>query len=147
MSKVARGAGFIANIVWLVTGGIWLALAYVIAGIFASATIILIPNGLVCFQFAKMMLAPFNKKVVRGSELRGKRSPFLRILYTVFNVIWFATGGLALFVLHLVAALFTAITIVGIPNAIVHFRVAKYVLWPLGAKVVDKDYEPMAATT
>lgn len=56
----------VVNILWILFGGIELALANVFAGIVLCMTIIGIPFGLQSFKMAKLSLMPFGSKVVRS---------------------------------------------------------------------------------
>lgn len=53
----------IANIIWVVFGGLELALGYIISGAFWCITIIGIPFGKQCFKLAKLSFAPFGASV------------------------------------------------------------------------------------
>lgn len=67
----SMGAGSVlVNILWLIFGGIELALANAFAGILLSITIIGIPFGLQSFKMAKLSLMPFGARVV--SKSRGR---------------------------------------------------------------------------
>lgn len=57
------------NVIWIVTGGVWLAVAHVIAGLVLMITIIGIPFGIASFRMAGLALAPFGKEVVAVSRL------------------------------------------------------------------------------
>ena len=54
----------IANVIWLVFGGIWLALGHVVAGLLLCITIIGIPFGVASFKMAGLALVPFGKEIV-----------------------------------------------------------------------------------
>lgn len=56
--------GFIVNLVWAVTFGIVLFLAYLVAGILCCLTIIGIPFGLQAFKLAGISLWPVGRRVV-----------------------------------------------------------------------------------
>jgi|SRR3954454_457058 uncharacterized membrane protein YccF (DUF307 family) len=120
----------IGNIIWLVLGGLILAVIYVIAGILNCILIITIPFGVASFRMAGYALWPFGRVVVD----RGKGSGSgIRL---IGNIIWLIFGGLILAVMHLVAAVFCAITIIGIPFAVAHLRLAGLALMPLGKQIV-----------
>ena len=52
------------NIVWLIFGGLALALGCVISGILCCMTIIFIPFGLQSFKIARLALFPFGARIV-----------------------------------------------------------------------------------
>lgn len=121
----------VGNIIWLVFGGLILALVYTIAGIINCIFIITIPFGLASFRLAGYALWPFGRVVVD----RGKGSGTgIRL---IGNIIWLIFGGLILALGHLIAALLCAITIIGIPFAIAHMRLAGLALMPLGKQIVS----------
>jgi uncharacterized membrane protein YccF (DUF307 family) len=55
------------------------------------------------------------------------------------NVIWFVLFGIWLAIGHVVAAFACAVTIIGIPFAIPHLRLAAMSLAPIGIAIVDRD--------
>lgn len=55
------------------------------------------------------------------------------------NIVWFLFAGLWLAIGHLLAALFGIVTIIGIPFAIQHLKLAGLALAPIGKAVVSKD--------
>ena len=65
------GVSVIANIIWLVLGGIWLALGHVIAGLLLCITIIGIPFGIASFKMAGLALVPFGKEIVDARQAEG----------------------------------------------------------------------------
>ena len=59
------GAGsFLLNILWLVFGGVDLALNHVIFGLILCCTIIGIPFGMQHFKLAKLAILPFGAEIV-----------------------------------------------------------------------------------
>lgn len=56
----------IANIIWIIFGGLVTAIGWCLAGIVFSITIIGIPLGRQCFKMASLTLAPFGKTIVYG---------------------------------------------------------------------------------
>ena len=62
-SDVALGC--LGNLLWLVFGGLWLALGHLITGVLLCVTIIGIPFGIANFKLAGLALAPFGKEIVR----------------------------------------------------------------------------------
>lgn len=115
---------FIANIIWAVLGGIWLALGWVVLGVLLCITIIGIPFGLQCFKAAKLSLFPFGKKV----DLNFSAHP-------IANVLWLIFCGWEMAVAYLFCGIANCITIIGIPNGIQAFKMMKLAIFPFGAKV------------
>src|SRR5664279_681025 len=123
----------VGNVIWLVLGGFLLALVYVIAGIVNCIFIITIPFGIASFRLAGYALWQFGRAVID----RGKGSATgVRL---IGNIIWLVFGGLLLALGHLISALLCAITIIGIPFAIAHLRLAGLALMPLGKQIVSID--------
>ena len=125
------------NIIWLVFGGLWLALGYIFAGIIACILIITIPFGIASFRMAAYALWPFGKTIVA--------KPTAGLGSAIGNVIWFIVAGLWLAIGHLVTAAAQAITIVGIPLAIANVKMIPVTCVPLGKDIVDTRSIPAGA--
>lgn len=65
----ASGVRTILNVIWLVLAGVWLALAYVLAGVLLCITIIGIPFGIADCKMAGAALVPFGKEIVSTTDL------------------------------------------------------------------------------
>jgi len=63
----------LGNIIWIVFGGLHIALEYFIAGLLLMITIIGIPFGKMHFRLAKLALSPFGKEVVSPMNKNEKR--------------------------------------------------------------------------
>lgn len=120
---------FIGNIIWLIFGGLASALGYVLGGFILCLTVFGIPWGLQCFKIAGLVLWPFGKKVVNDKNNGG-------CLSLLCNVIWLICGGLYTTLAHLVFALLLFITIIGIPFAMQHLKLAELALMPFGKRIV-----------
>ncbi|HUW04376.1 MAG TPA: YccF domain-containing protein [Acidimicrobiales bacterium] len=129
----------IGNIIWLVLCGIWLAIAYVVAGIVNCIFIITIPFGIQAFKLAGLVLWPFGKVVI----VRQDRDAALGCLG---NGIWFITAGLWLALGHLLAGVLLCITIIGIPFGVANFRLAGLALAPFGKVVIPRSQLPAGVT-
>jgi len=73
----------LGNLIWLIFGGLCMAIAWFLAGVICCLTIIGIPVGLQAFKLAGLALWPFGRDVVYG----GGAGSF------ILNVIWFIFGG------------------------------------------------------
>jgi uncharacterized membrane protein YccF (DUF307 family) len=124
------------NIIWLLFGGIWLALGYVLAGILCCLLIITIPFGIASFRMASYALWPFGRTVVDH--------PRAGAMSAVGNVIWVVVAGWWLAIGHLTTAAAQAVTIIGIPLAIANLKMIPVSLLPLGKEIVPTD-RPFAA--
>ncbi|MHA6795515.1 YccF domain-containing protein [Pseudonocardia bannensis] len=116
------------NVIWLLLCGIWLALAYVVAGIICCLLIVTIPFGLAAFRIADFSLWPFGRQLAKRSDA-GAPS-------TIGNVIWIIFAGWWLALAHLATAIALAVTIIGIPLAIANLKLIPVSLVPLGRVIV-----------
>lgn len=57
----------------------------------------------------------------------------------ILNVIWVVLGGFLLFLGWLLAAALMVVTIIGIPLAWAHLKLAGVSLFPIGKAIVDTD--------
>ena len=119
----------IGNIIWLLFGGILIALEYAVSGLIFCITIIGIPWGIKCFQLAALALWPFGRSVVSRPQASG-------CLNTLMNVIWIFIGGIWICLSHLFFGIILCITIIGIPFGKQHFKLAGLALTPFGKEVV-----------
>ena len=117
---------FIGNLIWLILGGIIAAIGWTIAGVLLCITLIGIPFGIQCFKIAGLSLAPFGKEVRVGDFGAGG---------LIGNIIWLLVLGWELFLMHLVIAFLLAITIIGLPFAKQHLKLAQLALIPFGARI------------
>ena len=118
----------LGNIIWLIFGGIIVALQYFISSIGLFITIIGIPFGLQTIKLGLLALWPF------GSEIIHKESPH-GCLSTLMNIIWFFIGGVWIFLSHIFWGILFCITIVGIPFGLQQFKLAGLALTPFGHDV------------
>ena len=119
----------LGNIIWLVFGGFFIALEYLVSGFLLCCTIIGIPFGLQGFKIGLVALLPFSQTTVVEE---GSRS----CLEIIMNVIWFFIGGVWIALSHLGWGLLFCITIVGIPFGIQHFKLMRVALFPFGRTVI-----------
>ena len=119
----------LGNIIWLIFGGINIALEYFIAGLIMMLTIVGIPFGLQSFKLGILALWPFGTKVEWMQSQPGCLSTFM-------NVLWFFVGGIWICLTHIFYGFILCITIIGIPFGKMHFRLAKLALSPFGRAVI-----------
>jgi len=122
---------FLGNIIWLVFGGIFIAIEYFISSILMMLTIIGIPFGLQTLKLASLALWPFGRSSVFTESATG-------ILSTVMNILWLLLGGIWIALSHAIFGLFFFITIIGIPFGKQHFKMASVALSPFGRGIVRK---------
>ena len=120
----------ILNILWIILGGGFLiCLEYLLAGLLLCITIVGIPFGLQCFKLAGLGLMPFGKDI--------QDAPGGSAIGFVLNVFWILVAGIWIFLSHLALALPLALSIIGIPFAIQHVKLAMLALAPFGKRVWD----------
>jgi len=118
----------LGNILWLLFGGLLTAIEYFIASILLIITIVGIPFGLQTMKIGVLALWPFGSKVVDKPQTSGCLSTFM-------NIIWIFIGGIWISLSHLIWGVILAITIIGIPFARQHFKMAHIALVPFGKEV------------
>jgi uncharacterized membrane protein YccF (DUF307 family) len=122
---------FLGNIIWLIFGGLATAIGYIVASIALMVTIIGIPFGLQTLKLASLEIWPF------GAEIRTRENQ-PGCLSTIMNVIWLFVGGFWIFITHIFFGVLLGITIIGIPFAKQHFKLAGLALTPFGREVLYK---------
>lgn len=120
------------NIIWLLFGGLWLALGYIFFGVLACILIVTIPAGVASFRMASYALWPFGRSVVE----RSGRGAVGAVSAGVMNVIWFLIAGLWLAIGHIMTAAAQAVTIVGIPLAVANVKMIPVTCFPFGKEIV-----------
>lgn len=120
---------FIGNILWLLLGGILLALFWAVAGLLVCLTIIGIPFGLQCFKFAGFVLWPFGRQVEIGE---------FGAWGLIGNILWILLLGWELCIAHLLIGALLCLTIIGIPFGLQHFKLAMLAILPFGARIRNR---------
>lgn len=113
------------NILWLITGGLVNWASYMIASLLLCCTIIGIPFAMQTFKIGNAILWPFGRNIIEKNDSTGCLNLFM-------NIVWLLVGGLAIVMEHLVCALALAVTIIGIPFAMQHLKLAMLALMPFG---------------
>ena len=134
---------FLLNVLWLVFGGIWMALAWVIAAVIMAITIVGLPWAWAALNIASYTLLPFGRKAVSRAEHTGSHDIGTGPLGMLGNIIWLVLAGWWLALGHVLTAIMLAVTIVGIPFAWAHLKLAGIALWPIGKMIVDADDAPL----
>lgn len=129
----------ILNILWVLTGGLWMAGGWLIAALLMVVSIVGIPWARSAVTIAWYTLLPFGQTAVRRDEFRGREDLGTGALGLIGNVLWFVLAGWWLALGHLFAAVALAITIVGLPFAWAHLKLAGIALWPVGTEIVTAD--------
>src|SRR5262249_38048231 len=105
------------NILWIVFGGLEMAVAWVIAAVIMVITIVGIPWARAAFNIAQYTLLPFGQRAVPRAAHTGQEDVGTGPLGVIGNIIWLVLAGWWLALGHLVWAILLAITIVGLPFA------------------------------
>ena len=127
------------NIAWIVCGGLWMALGWIVAAVIMVITIVGIPWAKAAFNIALYTLLPFGQKAVSRAEYSGQEDVGTGPLGVVGNIIWLLLAGWWLALGHLIVAVLLALTIIGIPFAWAHLKLAGIALWPIGKIIVPAD--------
>ena len=125
------------NILWIVFGGLWMALGWIVAAVIMAITIIGLPWARAAFNIASYTLLPFGRKAVSRAEHLGTRDIGTGPFGLLGNIIWLVLAGWWLALGHLLTAILLAVTIIGIPFAWAHLKLAGLALWPIGKIIVD----------
>ncbi len=121
----------LGNLLWIILGGgILICLEYLVSGLLLCLTIIGIPLGVQCFKLAFLGLVPFGKEVVDKESYTGG-------LAIVMNILWILLGGIWIALTHVIFAVLCAITIIGLPFAKQHIKLASLALTPFGKAIVS----------
>ncbi len=123
--------GCLANLLWLIFGGLAIAIEYVTAGVAMCLTIIGIPFGIQAIKLGIFALWPFGSEAVPTNQAEG-------CLPTAMNIIWFFIGGIWIALTHLIFGVILCVTIIGIPWGLQHFKMAGLAIWPFGKDIVSK---------
>jgi uncharacterized membrane protein YccF (DUF307 family) len=119
----------LGNVLWIILGGgIVLFLEYLASGVALCLTIIGIPFGIQSIKLSFLALLPFGKKIRNVGKSTGT-------LATIMNIIWILIGGIWIALTHLLFAVVCAITIIGLPFAKQHIKLASLALTPFGKEV------------
>jgi len=122
----------ILNVIWLLLCGLWMAIAYAVAGLLCFVLIITIPFGIAAFRIAGYALWPFGRTI--------DRRPDAGVGSMVGNVLWLVLFGWWLALGHVVTGVLLCLTIIGIPLAVANFKIISITLLPLGVRIVPVDH-------
>ncbi len=117
----------ILNILWLIFGGLVMALGWLLAAALMAVTIVFLPWAPAAVRIAGYSLLPFGHEVVARDD--GAVS-------LLGNIVWFVLAGWWLCLGHLILALGFAVTIIGLPFAWAHLKLAGLSVAPVGKAIV-----------
>jgi len=116
-----------------------MGLGWWLAGVLACITIVGIPWGKACFVIGQFAFLPFGKEAVSRRLLSGQDDVGTGSLGVVGNVFWFVFAGVWLAIGHVASAIACALTLIGIPFAVQHLKLAGIALAPIGKTIVSKE--------
>lgn len=123
----------LGNIIWIVFGGLIMALFWFLAGVVMCITIIGIPFGLQAFKMANLILWPFGKEVDYAN---------LKTSSILLNILWIILFGWGLAFASFVLGVVFSITIIGLPFGLQWFKFATLALFPFGANIEKMRKSP-----
>ncbi|WP_070964021.1 YccF domain-containing protein [Vibrio sonorensis] len=129
----------LGNIIWFLFGGVFMGLMWWLFGLLAFVSIIGIPWGRACFVMGNFSFFPFGDEVISRDELTGNSDIGTGPLGFIGNIIWFVLAGVWLAIGHILSAVACFVTIIGIPFALQHLKLAYISLAPIGKTVVPKE--------
>ena len=124
------------NLLWLVFGGFLTGLGWLLAGVLMIVTIVGIPWAGAAFTIAGFSFWPFGRVAIDRRELTGREDIGTGPLGFFGNIVWFVFAGWWLALGHFAAAIALAVTIIGIPFAFQHLKLAMLAIAPIGKEVV-----------
>jgi uncharacterized membrane protein YccF (DUF307 family) len=127
------------NVLWIVFGGLWMAVGWLFAALIMAVTIIGLPWARAAFNIAAYTLLPFGRRAVSRADYLGVDDFGTGLFGLIGNVVWLVVAGWWLALGHLITAFCLAITVIGIPFAWAHLKLAGLALWPIGKMIVDAD--------
>jgi uncharacterized membrane protein YccF (DUF307 family) len=134
---------FLLNVLWIVCGGLWMSVAWIVAAIVMAITIVGLPWTRAAFNIALYTLLPFGQKAVPRAQYSGSEDIGTGPLGVLGNIIWLVLAGWWLALGHLITAFLLAITIIGVPFAWAHLKLAGIALWPIGKMIVPAESLPL----
>jgi uncharacterized membrane protein YccF (DUF307 family) len=119
----------VLNVIWFVLAGLWLAIAYALAGLLAFVLIITIPFGFAALRIAAFAIWPFGRRIVRR--------PTAGAASTIGNIVWILLFGWELALGHLLTGIVLCLTVIGIPLGLANFKLIPVSLTPLGREIIS----------
>src|SRR3982751_2195643 len=116
------------NVLWFILGGWISGTLWIIAGCLLGITIVGLPWTPSAFRIAGFSYWPFGRMVIDRDDGPGAGC---------LNILWLVLAGWWLALHHIVLAIPLAISIIGIPFAWQHVKLAQLSLIPVGKAVVE----------
>lgn len=123
---------FLLNALWFVFGGFASGLAWLIGGLVLALTVVGLPWVPAAFRIGMFSFAPFGRRAVPRALVTGRADLGSGGAGALLNIVWFVFAGWWIALAHLVIAAGQAITLIGIPFAVQHLKLAGIALAPVG---------------
>jgi uncharacterized membrane protein YccF (DUF307 family) len=130
------------NLLWILFGGLWMAAGWMLAAVIMAITIIGLPWARAAFNIALYAFLPFGYRAVSRAEYLGREDLGTGPLGMLGNLLWLVLAGWWLALGHVIAAVILGITIIGLPFAWAHLKLAGLALWPVGKMIVPIEDTP-----
>ncbi len=114
---------FMGNLLWLILGGIFPGLGYILGGAALCLTIVGIPFGVRTMKLGVATMSPFGKQVIEEENGSGTMN-------MLFNLVWLVLFGWEIALAHLMVGAALAISIIGLPFAKQHIKLIPMSLFP-----------------
>ena len=124
------------NLLWIIFGGLCMALGWAIAALILAITIIGLPWARAAVNLAAYSLLPFGHTAVSRARYTGREDLGTGPAGMLGNLLWLVFAGWWLALGHLLFAFGWAITVIGLPFAWAHLKLAGLALWPIGKMIV-----------
>src|ERR1700689_2787255 len=109
---------------------------WMIAAVIMAITIIGLPWACAAFNIGVYSLLPFGQQAVNRDQITGQYDIGTGPFGLIGNLIWLVLAGWWLALGHIATAIALAVTVVGIPFAWAHLKLAGIALWPIGKVIV-----------
>lgn len=129
----------IGNFLWFILGGFFMGLGWWLVGALAFISIVGAPWGRACFVIGKFAFFPFGQEAINRKELTQQGDIGTSPFGTVGNVVWFLLAGIWLAIGHVISAIALCLTLIGIPFAWQHLKLAGIALAPIGKTIVSSE--------
>ena len=131
--------GLVLNVLWVLTGGVWMAAAWLVAAVLMALTIVGLPWARAALNIASYTLLPFGRVALPRDEVAGREDLGTGPLGVIGNLIWLVLAGWWLALGHLISGVAMCLTIIGIPLGLANFKLIPVSLTPFGRDIVDID--------
>lgn len=121
---------FLGNVIWLVLGGFWLAIEWLLVALVLTVLVVTIPFARQSVKIAHLALWPMGRHAVHD--------PTATPLGAIGQILWIVLAGWWLALSHLVAGVVLCLTIIGIPFGVQSFKLAGLALAPFGKRIVSR---------